>query len=234
MTKCPIKFPTLRPKRGLAILALLAMSVATPAGLAAPAHASDLIEGRDSSNHQPRYDWTGGDVGFGIVKATEGRTFVDHTFPAQWAALADADVVRGAYHFGHPRNDPIAEADFFLSVVDRQPVKKGDLLVLDLETSDGMSDAHVNAWAKQWLERVKERTGTTPLFYANWNFAARYGQGLGDYPLWVAYYNQPKGGIPAPPPWKKWIIHQYAEYPVDQNVTTLSLDELRALGRPGK
>ncbi len=234
MSKCPREFPTFGRRRALGVMALLAMSVAAPAGLAAPAHATDMIEGRDSSNHHPRYDWTGGDVGFGIVKATEGRTFVDRTFPAQWAALAKAGVVRGAYHFGHPRNDPIAEADFFLSVVDRQPVRKGDLLILDLETSDGLPDAHVNAWAKRWLEHVKERTGTTPLFYANWNFAARYGQGLGEYPLWVADYNRPKGTIPAPPPWRDWVIHQYSEYPVDQNVTKLSLDQLRALGRPGR
>ena len=138
--------------------------------------------------------------------------------------------MRGAYHFGHPRDNPIAEADFFLSVVNRQQARPGDLLVLDLESSDGRSVSEVNAWAKAWLARVQTKTGVKPMVYSSWNFANTYGAGLAQYPLWVAFYS---GGIVTPPAdWKSWAIHQYSDTPIDQDVSSLTPDQLRALGRP--
>lgn len=198
---------------------------------AGPAQAADLPYGQDVSNYQPTHDWAASGADFGIVKATEGVDFKDKTFARHWKELAKHDVVRGAYHFGHPKNDPVAEADFFLSVVGSQPARQGDLLALDLETSDGKSVEHVNTWAKAFLERVKARTGVTPLFYSGYAFADEYGKGLGEYPLWVAHYGKPKGAVGTPADWKSWTIHQYSDSPVDQNVSALTTDQLRALGR---
>ncbi|MFG1710491.1 glycoside hydrolase family 25 protein [Nonomuraea sp. M3C6] len=221
-----------RPLRKVAATVSLALAAALAgAGLAGPAQADGFIEGRDMSHYESSYDWAGSGAQFGIVKATEGTDIIDSSFARHWAEIGKLPMVRGAYHFGRPSNDPVAEADFFLSVVNKQPAKAGDLLVLDLETTDGQSPARVNAWAKTWLQRVKSKTGVTPLFYANSNFAEKYGQGLGEYPLWVANYNEAKGTVTPPSPWKKWIIHQYTDDPVDQNVSSLHQDQLRALGR---
>jgi lysozyme len=213
---------------------LLAVTTAMAgASVASPAHADSdtLVYGQDVSNYQPTHDWAASGAKYGIVKATEGTDFRDRAFARHWAEMAKQNMVRGAYHYGHPANDPVAEADFFLSVVNKQPARSGDLLVLDLETTDGKSVAQVNAWAKKWLERVRAKTGITPLFYSGWNFASRYGQGLGQYPLWVAHYSKARGTVMPPAPWKTWTIHQYTDSPVDQNVTSVSLDRLRALGR---
>jgi lysozyme len=186
--------------------------------------------GQDVSNYQPDHDWEASPAKFGIVKATEGLDFRDGAFARHWRHLAKKGIVRGAYHFGHPRDNPIAEADFFLSVVNRQQARPGDLLVLDLESSDGRSVSEVNAWAKAWLARVQAKTGVRPMVYSSWNFANTYGAGLAQYPLWVAFYS---GDIVTPPAdWKSWAIHQYSDTPIDQDVSSLTPDQLRALGRP--
>ncbi|MFI9842327.1 glycoside hydrolase family 25 protein [Nonomuraea sp. NPDC051941] len=194
--------------------------------------AGPLIYGLDISNYEPLYDWNASPAKFGIIKATEGTSFRDASFARHWRELGKKGIVRGAYHYGHPRNNPIAEAEHFLSVVNSQPAKAGDLLVLDLETANGRSVAEVNAWAKTWLSYVKDKTGITPMFYSGWNFANKYGKGLSEYPLWVAHYSKAKGAITPPADWKSWAIHQYSESPVDQNVSALTADQLRGLGRP--
>lgn len=202
-----------------------------PAGAAAQ-RVPALTYGQDVSNYQPDHDWAASPAQFGIIKASEGTAFRDKAFARHWAELGKKGIVRGAYHYGHPRNNPIAEAEHFLSVVNSQPAKPGDLLVLDLETTNGRSVAEVNAWAKAWLSHVEARTGTKPLFYSGWHFADTYGAGLQDYPLWVAHYSKPKGQVAPPADWKSWTIHQYSDRPIDQNVSALTPDQLRSLGRP--
>ncbi|MEV0201753.1 GH25 family lysozyme [Nonomuraea sp. NPDC050691] len=219
-----------------AVAGVTGTAIASPADHG-PVHAAEqqpgsLSYGLDISHHEAPYDWNASSAQFGIIKATEGTSFRDSAFAEHWQALAKKGIVRGAYHFGHPGNDPVAEADHFLSVVNSQPAKAGDLLVLDLETTDGRSVAEVNAWAKAWLSYVKAKTGVTPMFYSGWNFADTYGKGLAAYPLWVAHYSKPKGTVTPPADWKSWTIHQYTESPVDQNVSKLTPGQLRSLGRP--
>ncbi|MFG6198669.1 glycoside hydrolase family 25 protein [Nonomuraea sp. JJY05] len=217
---------------GTTAIASLALASPEQGPVEAPRHGTgSLIYGLDISNYEPLYDWNASPAKFGIIKATEGTTFRDASFARHWRELGKKGIVRGAYHYGHPRNNPIAEAEHFLSVVNSQPAETGDLLVLDLETADGKSVAEVNAWAKTWLSYVKAKTGITPMFYSGWNFANKYGKGLAQYPLWVAHYSKAKGAITPPADWKSWTIHQYSESPVDQNVSALTADQLRDLGR---
>ncbi|MFI6737709.1 glycoside hydrolase family 25 protein [Nonomuraea sp. NPDC050451] len=217
---------------GTTTIAGLAFASPEQGPVEAPRHGTEsLIYGLDISNYEPLYDWNASPAKFGIIKATEGTDFRDASFARHWRELGKKGIVRGAYHYGHPRNNPVAEAEHFLSVLNSQPAEAGDLLVLDLETTDGKSVAEVNAWAKTWLSYVKAKTGITPMFYSGWNFANKYGKGLAQYPLWVAHYSRAKGAITPPADWKSWTIHQYSESPVDQNVSALTADQLRDLGR---
>ncbi|SDJ37010.1 glycoside hydrolase family 25 protein [Nonomuraea jiangxiensis] len=202
-----------------------------PLAPVAEARQQPLTYGQDVSNYQPLYDWATSSAQFGIIKATEGVDFRDASFARHWQELGKKGIVRGAYHYGHPAGDPIAEANYFLSTVNAQPAKPGDLLVLDLETTDGKSVAEVNAWAKTWLSYVKAKTGITPMFYSSWRFADTYGRGLSAYPLWVAHYGKEKGTVTPPADWKTWTIHQYSDSPIDQDVSALSPSQLRGLGR---
>jgi GH25 family lysozyme M1 (1,4-beta-N-acetylmuramidase) len=105
-------------------------------------------------------------ITFGGCKATEGLSFTDDKFPQNWARLAGAGLVRMAYHYGHPANDPEDEADHFLAYAVIPATKLDtDLYVLDLETGDGRTQAQVNAWAKAWAARISSVTGRRPVLY---------------------------------------------------------------------
>lgn len=228
--------PSRRRLRSALAAATLAVSAATATVTAAvvlpaPAYANPHTYGQDVSGYEADHDWMNSRAQFGFIKATEGTSWVDSSFPRHWRELAKKGIVRGVYHFGHPSNDPIAEADHFLEVVNSQPSRPGDILVLDLEATDGESVEQVNKWAKTWLEYVTAKTGTRPMFYSGWNFAEKYGSGLGQYPLWVAHYSKAPGDITPPADWKSWAIHQYTDSPIDQNVSALTPAQLRALGR---
>lgn len=146
---------------------------------------------------------------FVIIKATEGTSYVDGPFHTWWAELGASHTLRGAYHFSHPANSAIAEADHFLSIVG-SVVKKGDLLVLDHEVSDGMGAAHCAQWARDWCARVKQKTGITPVVYTFLSFAwAGNCAGLEIYPLWIADPSAASGHPRVPAPWKTWALHQY-------------------------
>ena len=80
----------------------------------------------------------------------------------------------------------------------QQGLARGDLLVLDLEVTEGRSTEQVNRWAKRWLSHVRSETGTRPMFYSSWSFAQEHGAGLRQYPLWVAHYGEDRGEVEAP------------------------------------
>jgi len=69
----------------------------------------------------------GAGVGFAITKATEGTTYKDAYFAANWKGMKSSGIkVRGAYHFGHPSTDAAAQAKYFVEFV-------GPLEVFQLE-----------------------------------------------------------------------------------------------------
>ncbi|WP_372494394.1 glycoside hydrolase family 25 protein [Actinoallomurus purpureus] len=123
-----------------------------------------MLKGIDVSSHQGTVDWDAWKrkgLAFAVAKATEGRTIHDSEFARNWAELRRAGLVCGAYHFGHPGNDANTEADFFLSTVRPRGLEAGDLLVLDLEQTDGRSAAHVSSWVRTWCSR-RRRSAATP------------------------------------------------------------------------
>lgn len=190
-----------------------------------------MIYGIDVSNWQGSYTWPDG-LHFGFAKATEGTNYRDVQFAHNWAGMKARGLVRGAYHFGHPKNSAIAEADYFLAAVRAHGLAAGDLLALDLEVTDGRSAAAVAAWARAWCARVQAASGVRPVVYTFLSFA-RGGQcaGLGGYPLWIAAPSYTAGHPPMPlGPWKQWAIHQYSDDPVDKDVSGLTAAQLRALG----
>lgn len=189
-----------------------------------------MIYGADVSNWQGSYTWPSG-LKFGFAKATEGTTFTDGQFAHNWAQMKAKGLVRGAYHFGHPKNDPVIEAEHFLTVVRARGLHDGDLLALDLEISDGRSASAVAAWARKWCAHVQQRTGIRPVLYTFLSFArGGYCAGLGAYPLWIADPSSPAGKPRVAGPWKSWAIHQYSDSPYDKDVSHLTVAQLRALG----
>lgn len=165
-----------------------------------------MLKGTDISAYQDTIP--AGD--FCILKATEGTGYIDPPFVTRWKHLLQNGTLRGAYHFAHPSNDPTAEVDFFLSIVQPAGLTGADLLCLDFEVDDNMSVSHCAQWARTWCQRVQTVTGQRPVVYTFLSFAeAGNCDGLGSYPLWMADPSRPAGQPRVPAPWTDWVLHQY-------------------------
>ena len=67
-----------------------------------------MIPGIDVSKWQGEIDWrkvTDAEVRFAYIKATEGTGYTDPCFTANWQSAQSAGLLRGAYHYFHPRLD---------------------------------------------------------------------------------------------------------------------------------
>lgn len=187
-----------------------------------------MLRGTDISSYQDAIP----DGGFTILKATEGLTYDDTRFAHWWKQLGSAGRCRGAYHFGHPSNDPVREADHFLGIVESVGLKRGDVLVLDHEVTDGTSAAHCAAWARAWCSHIHGKTGWPPVVYTFLSFAQEGRcDGLGGYALWIADPSRPAGQPRVPHPWSDWAIHQYSETGgIDHDIAKGGRAEFLALG----
>ena len=182
--------------------------------------------GIDISNFQPSFDWAAekGKISFAFIKATEGKTFKDPEFATNWQHAKALGIVRGAYHFGHPRNGAAVDAAAFLAVVRAHGLAAGDLLALDLETTDGLPPAQVSRYARNWCADVAKATGLTPIVYTFLSFAQEGNcAGLGRYPLWIAEPSAPAGHPVVPRPWTKWAFHQYGTARVGNNTVDVDV-----------
>lgn len=196
--------------------------------------------GVDVSNFQPSFGWQAekGRISFAFIKATEGTGFTDPDFATNWRQAAAIGVVRGAYHFAHPKDPASAEISHFLSVVRAQGLHPGDLLALDLETADGLPPAQVAAYAQAWCAGVAQATGRPPVLYTFLSFAQQGNcAGLGRYPLWIAEPSAPAGRPTVPAPWKSWTFHQYGTTKVGSNTVDVDVFNgdaaaLRAFANP--
>lgn len=221
-----------------------------------------MLRGFDVSHHNGAIDWSAlkakHGISFGACKATEGTDFQDSEFARNWTRLKTAGLVRKAYHFGRPARPVLASADHFVDFVG--PLLPTDILVLDLETGDGLSQALVNKWAKAWQGRVTQRTGRIPEVYMgsaylsnntgdgfNQRFSAlwypRYPNVFADRAVWPTSYTPP---IPVgssswtscnwgrrPDFWQFSASFPTSEGKLDANVYNGTLANLHALAAQG-
>lgn len=169
------------------------------------------IPGIDVSHYQGTVDWqqvAGAGIAFAFVKATQGVSSVDSQFAVNWAGVKAAGLLRGAYHFYQPGDDPGQQAEHFLSVVQLEP---GDLLpVLDVETLGSQTASQIVQGIGTWLQTVQAAVGRAPIVYTAPGFWNGLGtQQFGTYPLWVAEYGCSSPKLPAG--WTSWDFWQYSE-----------------------
>jgi lysozyme len=142
-------------------------------------------------------------ISFAFAKATESTNFTDSMFATNWAGMKSAGIVRGAYHFFHADVDPTQQATFFLGAVGT--LTKGDLLVLDLETTNNQTQSTILSHAETFMAAVKSQSGVTPILYTSPAFLSSFGT-LGQYPLWVANYSVSCPTVPSA--WKTYTFWQ--------------------------
>jgi lysozyme len=186
-------------------------AAAVPAAYSLAGGTDYSIQGIDVSHWQGTVNWAAvkkSGKTFAFCKATEGATYTDPTFAANWAGMKAAGLVRGAYHFGRPGTDPVAQANRFCDVV--KPTH-GDLqMMLDLETTDGKTPAQVRSWVVAFINRIVARTGRPGIIYTGfyfWRDSAGNGSNL-NCPLFLAaYVSNPAPYVPAA--WPFWTFWQY-------------------------
>ena len=176
---------------------------------------TDFLKGIDVSHYQGAVDWgkvaaTG--VVFALAKATEGANTKDATFGSNFQGMKDSGIIRGAYHFYHPSKDAIAQADNFLSLVNS--LSSGDLPpALDIEIDEGMTAVDIIAGVKEWIQKVAESLGKTPIIYTRASFWDTKLNGCSDFsdcPLWIAHYTtNPSPDIPMG--FNDFTIWQYSQ-----------------------
>jgi GH25 family lysozyme M1 (1,4-beta-N-acetylmuramidase) len=153
----------------------------------------------------------------------------------------------GGYHYGKP-GDPIKQADFFLEKAKPEP---DDLLALDLESTDGSK--HMSfAEAREFINRIKEKTGRYPVVYANKEVTEaitnQYGADdlFSKTPLWYARFRRSVTDFTAGT-WKTYTLWQFScemncdaanrsnclytvpgtEYDMDVNVFNGTIEQLK-------
>lgn len=146
-----------------------------------------------------------------IHKATEGTRFVDPTMKDRSQAIVDAGLLLGFYHFG-TGDDPVHQADFFLSQVDvlRKP-NDPILLVLDFEHNP-TGASMVLRQAQDFILEVKNAGLSLGLYGGSYlreellveSFDSALLQSCF---LWVAQYTTISPRVPSP--WSGWSMWQY-------------------------
>jgi lysozyme len=171
-----------------------------------------VVSGLDVSSYTGPVDWPrvrAAGHAFAFARVSDGTAHLDSRFAGHWRGLRQAGLVRGAYQFFRPAQDPKAQAALLLErLAAAGGLAPGDLPpVLDLEVTDGLSDAAVRAAAQAWLDAVEAATGRPPLLYTAAFMAPVLGGGFGRYPLWVANFDAPCPALPDA--WVAWRFWQH-------------------------
>ncbi|KAI0057910.1 N,O-diacetylmuramidase [Artomyces pyxidatus] len=192
-------------------------------------------QGIDVSHFQGSVDWStvaANGVSFTYIKATEGTTFEDPEFSANYDGAADAGLIRGAYHFAHPdESSGATQANYFLKHGGGWS-SDGITLpgTLDIEANPsgaecyGLSASAMVSWIKDFSNTYESATGVW------WTSCTGNSATFGSNPLWVARYASSIGTLPAS--WSFTTFWQYADSgsnPGDQDMFNGSLSGLKKI-----
>jgi lysozyme len=211
-------------KPALALLALSFVSVAVACGgdptSADPASQDDALsvcaagstlKGIDVSYYQNQIDWSAVQASgrsFAFIRVSDGTKFDDPRFATNWSAARSAGIVRGAYQFFRPSEDPVAQANLLVSKVGT--LEADDLPpVLDLEVTEGVSATSLRSKVQKWLDAVEAGTGRHPIVYTMAGMSGSIGTSFGGYPLWVANWGASCPHMPSG--WSQWKFWQTSE-----------------------
>jgi lysozyme len=170
-----------------------------------------LVYGVDVSYYQGNINWaqvkTAKD--FAIARVSDG-SYLDTKFDQNWAGMKAAGIIRGAYQFFEPGQDPTTQANIMISkMVGFGP---GDLPpMLDMEVTGGQSPATITAKIHTWVNKIKAATGRTPLIYTGkyfWDPNVQTND-FATFPLVIAAYVKPNCPN-TPNAWNKWAMWQYS------------------------
>jgi len=230
----------------MAVLFAAAAGMIAPRGVSADTGSRSRCPGRaavrgiDVSKWQGEVNWRAvraAGVRFAFVRVSDGTTVLDPTFARNWQAARAAGVLRGAYQYFRPEEDPVEQADLLLSSMGA--LRAGDLPpALDLEVSGDVEPREVVRRVGRWIDRVRTATGVKPIIYTSalhWATLAGNSRRFRSHALWVAHHDVKCPVTPSG--WRGWTFHQHSRQavisgvagPVDENRFRGTLRALRRL-----
>ena len=136
-------------------------------------------------------------IAFAIARVSDGTGSLDNTFAGNWAGMKSAGLIRGAYQYFEPGQDPTAQANLVVARVGR--LGAGDLpVMLDVEATGGQSAATITARIHTWVNVITAATGKAPLIYTGayfWDASVKSADFAG-LPLVIAWYGTNCPGMP--------------------------------------
>ena len=174
-------------------------------------------KGIDVSKWQATVDWAkvaADGVKFGVARTSDGTTYDDKYFTANWQGMKNNGIIRGAYQFFRPDQDAVAQAKFMINKLKAAGgLQGGDLPpVLDLEKNGGLSTSGVVNAVDKWIAYIEQNTGRRPIIYTGsyfWDASAATTK-YKSYALWTAHYTTKSCPL-VPNAWSKWAIWQYTD-----------------------
>jgi len=132
---------------------------------------STQIQGVDVSDYDGDIDWVqvqASGIQFALIRVSDGTTYMDQQFTANWTGAKAAGLAVGAYQYFRPDEDPTAQANVVLSAMSQVGYGPGDIQpIVDFEITDGLSDSTVLANINTWLQTTEAQTGRRPIMYTS-------------------------------------------------------------------
>ena len=186
---------------------------------------SDILYGIDISHHNDiktvEIIKTARD-GFVMLKATEGKTFIDQSSLYRANHIVNAMTVDvapysfGFYHYCRPEigNSPYTEALHFVRTISKYIGSA--VLPIDVEQK-ALEYSNLDRWVLSWLRSVETMTGVKPLVYCQRSALKLLpSAATNDYGLWLAAWGKQRPKTIAP--WKLCAMWQYSAVGVDKDI----------------
>ncbi len=167
------------------------------------------IKGADISAYQGEIDWDllSKNLDFIFIKATEGSSYTDDCFTANFSGAMSEGLLTGAYHFFSYDSSGKSQADHFISTVG---FHSGMLPpVIDVEFygeyyKNPKSAEDVKNDLKDMIDALEKFYGVKPIIYCTAKAQRIYGEIFDGCPLWVRnVYIKPLDD--------SWLFWQYSD-----------------------
>lgn len=172
---------------------------------------------------------------FAYIKATEGTSYRNPFFAAQYTKSYQAGFVRGAYHYANPAGKSgTKQARYFFAhggawSADSQTLPGALDIEYGRKVCYGISKKKMRKWVGDFLEEYKRLSGRDAVIYTTadwWNRCTGNTKKFNKTnPLWVARWGTKTPGKLSGG-WAKATFWQYSDSPIDQNWFNGSAKEL--------
>ena len=165
-------------------------------------------QGIDISHHQIRINWKQVDnkkYKFVIMKATEGKDFLDTDFFYNWTNAQLNGFKVGAYHFFTMTSSGKEQAEYYISKVPN--IENSISPVIDIEISSKYLRSEVNKELEDMIDILERHYKKKVILYVTYKTYNSFVKGgFHDNPIWISdrkFYPKLSDN-------KKWSIWQYS------------------------